>query len=109
MIIHYRNHKDTGVRGLQPYLYRETPSESMNREAYFREYSLCTGDSFEFGKPAYSLHTTLKSAEKFKYFDWWVPGLNVRKVFVSKKTLETISKKRDGRRRSGGAFISLED
>jgi len=107
--MHFRKHKDTGIRGLRPYLYRENPSASMNREAWKKEYSLQTEDWFECGKPAYSLHPTEQSAEKFEYFGWWAPGMEIRRVYVSPKILETITKQRDGRRGGRGVFVSLED
>ena len=109
MIIHYKKNKDTGVRGLRPWLYRETTSSGMNREAYKKEYILCTADSFEFGKPAYSLHTTEESARKFKYFNWWVLTDEIERIFVSKKTLEKIAKSKDGRKGGRGVFVSLEN
>lgn len=109
MIIHYKNNKDTGVRGKNPYLYRETPSTDMNKEAYKREYSLCTADSFEYGKPAYSLHVTEESAKKFQYFNWWIANPEIERIFVSKKTLEILTKSRDGRKGTRGVFVSLEN
>jgi len=84
MIMHFRKNKDTGVRGKNPYLYRENPSARMNKEAYFIEYSLQTDDWFECGKPSYSLHPTEDSAKKFEYMGCWVPG-DIERVYVSKK------------------------
>lgn len=109
MIIHYKNNRDTGIRGKPPHLYRETPSANMNKEAYKKEYSLCTEDSFEYGKPAYSLHATEESARKFRYFNWWVPNQEIERIFVSKKTLEILTKSRDGRKGTSGIFVSLEN
>lgn len=109
MIIHYKNKKDTGIRGKSPCLYRENPSANMNRVAYKREYSLCTEDSFEYGKPAYSLHAREESAKKFQYFNWWIPNPEIERIFVSKKTLEILTKSRDGRKGTRGVFVSLEN
>jgi hypothetical protein len=110
MIIHYKNNKDTGVRGKTPYLYRKTPSASMNKEAYQKEYTLYTDDWFESGSRfAYSLHATQESAKKFRYFNWWAPSIGIERVYVSKTTLEKITKAQDGRNGGRGAFVSLED
>jgi hypothetical protein len=109
MIIPYKNNKDSGIRGKKPCLYRETPSANMNKEAYKKEYSLCTEDSFEYGKPAYSLHATEESAKNFRYFNWWGPNQEIERIFVSKKTLEILTKAREGRNGTKGVFVSLED
>jgi len=109
MIMHFRKDEDTGVRGKQPYLYRrDYPTARMSLGAYKKEYSLQTGDWFECGKPAYSLHPTEESARKFRYMRCWSPHANIEQVFVSKKTLEVITKSRDGRRGVRGVFVSLE-
>jgi len=109
MIVHFRKNKDTGIRGKLPYLYRESPSAGMNREAYKKEYTLYTDDWFESGtRFAYSLHLTQESARKYKSFSWWVSDNDAERVFVSKKTLEAISKENHGSR-GKGVFVSLED
>jgi hypothetical protein len=109
MIMHFRNNKDTGVRGLRPWLYRESPSAGMNREAYKKEYTLYTDDWFESGtRFSYSLHATEESARKFEFGCCWYSGNKIARVYVSPKTLEIIAKQRDGRRGGRGVFVSLE-
>ena len=110
MIIHYNKGKDTGVRGLRPWLYRETPTPNMNQGVYKKEYVLHTSDWFESGtRFAYSLHEKEESAKKFEFMDCWVPHFEINRVFVSGKTLEKITKSRDGRRGVKGIFVSMED
>lgn len=103
MIIHFKKNRDTGVRGKTPYLYRATPSASMNREVYRKEYSSYSPDSFESPRGAYSLHRTEGVANRYNARYGWGSGLTVERVFVSPKTLEAITKIR------GGVFVSLED
>jgi ribosomal protein L19E len=110
MRINFKKNKDIGIRGLRPYLYRENSSPRMNKEVYKKEYTLYTGDWFESGtRFAYLLHAAEESARKFRYMNCWVPSSGITRVYVSKKTLEAITKAREGVRGVRGVFISMEE
>ena len=94
----------TQAHGKRPYLYSEDETRGMNKEVYANRYTLHTGDWFEDGtEEAYSLHRTEGVAMRFREAGWWLPTSRANKVFVSKQTLEKITKQRRG------VFVSLED
>jgi hypothetical protein len=83
--------------------YSLSKSNNYSELAFLRNYNLYTADSFEIGG-AYSLHLDQEQAVSFKPESWWGPiigrnepiGSNgIKKVFVSSKTLEALTKDED--------------
>ncbi len=90
--------------GKRPYLYSNEETRGMNQQVYANTYTLHTGDWFEDGTEwAYSLHRTEEVARRFKEASWWAPTRRAREVFVSRQTLERITKPR------GGVFVAMGD
>lgn len=99
-----------GFQGICPYFYKKTRTSSLNREAFVNTYTLYTDDWFESGtRFAYSLHKTSEDARKYESHRWWAPNyIKGELVYVSKKTLEAITKE-PRTKRGKGLFVSMED
>jgi len=90
--LHVDNKGRAKYYGKKGFFFSETLTRTMYREAYVNRYDLCAPDPWE-QDGAYSLHLTEKAARKAKVNRWWISWRdNPRRVFVSSKTLENISK-----------------
>lgn len=82
------------IKGYEPHLYSSRKIEGFDRPAYVNIYNVAPGDIFEIGS-GYSLHETEIDARKYFPRNFTVPNVRAVRVFVSKTTLEAITKSED--------------
>ncbi len=82
--------KEYGL-GMAPHFYSEYPRGSFNKKVYVNEYELVTGDWFECGHPAYSLHLTERNAERYdpNCPEWGITR-RAEIAYVTEQTLEKL-------------------